>query len=882
MSCRISFNQHSLRVTLGIFLFLMLLPLKATETKYGVAVLNHNNELVFSYDVDSKIKNIENLAKTDHRIHVWRAKSTKNNGTTYFYFEDLCPWQDYASQIKRVVINDNFSTTLWIQLTFWFADMTSLTEIEGIEYLNTSGTSLMLYMFKDCKSLKTLDLSTFDTSKCTDFAFMFQGCENLEEVKVSSFNTTNATDMRCMFERCKKLKSLDLCSFDTGKVTNMSNMFYGCESLTELNLSSFNTSNVTNMRMMFSNCQNLASLDVHTFSTEKVTDMSYMFNACYKLTTLDLGGFTTKSLETADFMFYLCMNLETIYNGWTWTCSKSADTMFAQCLSLKGAIAFDQTKSGISYANPETGYFTMGIPCALLQSNGTLYFSFLPSTYIRAYSQGSYPFWYGDVITNYDFASDRWDVKNGDIKKVVIEERFKYAHPKHLRNFFYGLKNVTEISGLEYINTSGVTDMGQMFSGCSSLQSLNLDGFNTSDATDMSSLFNGCTNLSALKFPKSFDTSKVTDMSNMFFNCSSLTELHLDSLDTKKVEWMNGMFNGCTNLKTIYCDNTWTASYSSLMFFNCTSLQGARKYDSEKTDVSMANPQCYFTATKIQEYDLSICGVNVNNVNCHDLTSIPGVTVADGGHAYYDNNTKTLYLKGASIHTVVDNQPALVNKISGLTIYLEKGGKDGKSSILSERGIGMDLIEPTTIKSSDSSELVVTSMNTLFDPNYQWLQGAMYDVALRVRSTLSVESANMTVMGKYGICGVPDEGKGRMTMKGNSVIAAQGTNGSVTLMHNVTGDNVRIIQPEGAKNENGDVRLDGKTVTAWVFIVSSSESANPYDVNQDGKVDISDIVAVINTIAGDNTYKSTSDTNGDKKTDISDIVAIINAIAAGD
>ena len=119
-------------------------------------------------------------------------------------------------------------------------------------------------------------------------------------------------------------------------------------------------------------------------------------------------------------------------------------------------------------------------------------------------------------------------------------------------------------------------------------------------------------------------------------------------------------------------------------------------------------------------------------------------------------------------------------------------------------------------------------------------------------------------------------------MKGNSVIAAQGTNGSVTLMHNVLGDNVRVVQPEGAVNKNGYLSLDGKIVTAWVYIVSSSKNVNPYDVNQDGKVDISDIVAVINTIAGDSTYKDSSDTNGDNKTDISDIVAIINAIAAGD
>ena len=52
------------------------------------------------------------------------------------------------------------------------------------------------------------------------------------------------------------------------------------------------------------------------------------------------------------------------------------------------------------------------------------------------------------------------------------------------------------------------------------------------------------------------------------------------------------------------------------------------------------------------------------------------------------------------------------------------------------------------------------------------------------------------------------------------------------------------------------------------------------DVNRDGKIDISDIVAVINTIAGDSKYIDTADVNDDEKIDISDIVAIINAIAS--
>ena len=54
--------------------------------------------------------------------------------------------------------------------------------------------------------------------------------------------------------------------------------------------------------------------------------------------------------------------------------------------------------------------------------------------------------------------------------------------------------------------------------------------------------------------------------------------------------------------------------------------------------------------------------------------------------------------------------------------------------------------------------------------------------------------------------------------------------------------------------------------------------ALPGDVNQDGAIDISDIVAIINQIAGTATYEH-ADVNQDQKVDISDIVAVINIIA---
>ena len=72
------------------------------------------------------------------------------------------------------------------------------------------------------------------------------------------------------------------------------------------------------------------------------------------------------------------------------------------------------------------------------------------------------------------------------------------------------------------------------------------------------------------------------------------------------------------------------------------------------------------------------------------------------------------------------------------------------------------------------------------------------------------------------------------------------------------------------------------TVILFLFCGNMmAQTTRQGDVNHDGSVDISDIVAVINTIAGETTYSSSADVNKDDNTDISDIVAIINIIANG-
>ena len=58
-------------------------------------------------------------------------------------------------------------------------------------------------------------------------------------------------------------------------------------------------------------------------------------------------------------------------------------------------------------------------------------------------------------------------------------------------------------------------------------------------------------------------------------------------------------------------------------------------------------------------------------------------------------------------------------------------------------------------------------------------------------------------------------------------------------------------------------------------------SGSPYDVNEDLAININDVVAVINKMAGTADWPK-SDVNGDEKTDINDVVAIINAMANGE
>ena len=303
----------------------------SAEEAYAV-LSTDNTTLTFYYDLNKESRG---------GMSVGPFSSAENRG-----------WNDNASSITSVVFDSSFANDTTLTSTAnWFSGMSNLTAIDGLQYLNTKNVTDMVYMFSNCSSLTSLDVTHFNTQNVTNMAAMFNGCSGLTSLDVTGFNTQNVTNIGYMFQNCSALTSLDVTGFNTQNVRRIDGMFASCSGLTSLDLTGFNTQNVTTMNNMFNGCSGLTSLDLSNFNTQNVTGMNWMF----------LG----------------CSNLKTIYvgEGWSTAAVSSGNGMFDNCTALVGGTGtvYDAEHTDYTYAHIDggadnPGYFTM--PLSMGDANG--------------------------------------------------------------------------------------------------------------------------------------------------------------------------------------------------------------------------------------------------------------------------------------------------------------------------------------------------------------------------------------------------------------------------------------------------------------------------------------------------------------------------------
>ena len=462
----------------------------------------------------------------------------------------------------------HFNTANVTNMSYMFYNCKALTSLD-VTHFNTANVTNMGYMFYICSSLTSLDVTHFNTAKVTDMRYMFSSCSSLTSLDVTNFNTANVANMSYMFSGCSSLTSLDVTHFNTANVTNMSGMFYSCSALTSLDVTHFDTANVTTMNSMFYNCSKLTSLDVSKFNTVNVTNMSSMFSNCVALTSLYLTNFNTEKVTNMSSMFLACQALTTIYASSKFVTPQVSNSsgMFYNCRKLKGEeVCTNYKATDKTYAKIEGGYFSRAIP-RVKYADGTLTFFLASKETLGENEYGIYGLG----------AKPDWVWKNPNVTKVtkvVFDPAFANARPTNCYAWFQGYVNLTSIEGIEYLNTSQVTDMHNMFSECSHLQTTDFSGFDTRKVKDMSYMFHNCGSLKSLDI-SNFNTSEVTDMRGMFESCIGLTSLDLSHLNTSKVSVMASMFQSCINLLSVNLSGWDTRNVISMtrMFKRCHSLK---------------------------------------------------------------------------------------------------------------------------------------------------------------------------------------------------------------------------------------------------------------------------------------------------------------------
>ncbi len=896
-------------------------------------IMNESDKKMYFDNVDDGALNI---IRRDAYMY-WEGKDVTDSGHTNNpdFYPDYPKWHKFSiiKEIHTVIFLENFADVKPVCTKGWFAGFESLKTIISLKYLNTSNVKTMSEMFENCESLThldmisfntsnvtdmnsmfsgckslknvsllplntskvtnmhamflwceslpSLDLSSFNTSNVTDMSYMFNGCKSLEKVNLSSFNTSKVTDMSQMFIDCNQLKTLSVSNFNTANVTTMSQMFCRCESLESLDLSSFNTSNVGSMSNMFSSCGMLKRLDVSNFDTRKVQNMyemfsecsslktldvtsfranslkymQQMFGECSNLTALDLRHFTPQNVSDASYMFVNCSKLRTILSSDTWSVGIS-DGMFANCFALVGAIKYDDNKMSGSYANPTTGYFSSyktyplticgvtvdNLNCGdlttfegvgLRDPNG--YASYDPdvftlnlkSVYLTAIDQPAIKFQLGSIA--------RFNI-NVEEGTSTVRASSKAGIPA------IDLYNDTQIYGDGQLNVIGRSvRYGEIY-----------DGYEVPAIVAHKDL---------VLFGVSVTARGTYGIcgSTMYSGDGKISIFGYD-YDHRVVA--EGTKGSICNFKSSYITEQIQQPAGAKFSYNAVRLND----EIVKSEIIIGAP--------IVGTGIYIAGVEVNSVNSGDLSVISGVEVSEGGYMRYDWETNSLEMNGAKVST---DGIALLNRCKYLKI---KVVEKNDSSLSAGGEAALIIEEPTTITNPGDGLLFVQSD----------METNGKGILLRTdNGKLNVDDGRIYALGTYGICGDRYTYKngsmmmvgytGEVSVNGNSWIFSEGTYYDFGPLDNLTlGKNVHITEPLNATFEYNCVYYRNKPSNGIGVVI---EYYNPGDVNEDGNVDISDVVAVINTIAGNMTYGLTADVNSDNNIDISDIVAIINIIAGG-
>ena len=726
-----------------------------------------------------------------------------------------------------------------------FSNCTGLTSIS----IPNSVTSIGEYTFISCDGLTSI---TIPNSVTTIGRCAFQGCSGLISITIPNSVTTIGSDA---FNNCTGLTSIKI----PNSVTSIgSEAFYNCTGLTTVTIpNSVNTIG----HGTFTNCTGLTSVAIPNSmsSIESAT-----FSQCTRLTSINIPNSVT---SIGEYAFWNCTGLtsitipnsvNTIDRGAFYNCTGLTTITIPNSVSTIGSEAF-------SYC---TGLSSITIPNSVTTIGQSVF------------------------------------ADCSRLTSIVVNSGNKYFNDGNGCNcIIYSLSNTLVVGCATTTIPNSVTTIG----ACA---------------------FDRCIGLTSIEIPNSVTSIKF----RAFSNCSNLTSITIPNSVTSIEE---DAFNGCSCSIICLKEEPPTADYTSFnsnmtAYVPASAISAYRNAEGWKEmTILEASPEMIgiseidVTATAGPSHLIVTGGYNSNNL-----------TVTEFGFEGYEPFEEEIEVYGLDPET----EYTFI-----FYIDTKEAGRKAKEFTFKTSTLTMVPLSPKVVSVGNAIVATKTNLadeeknigfewraegwSDIHDSHYGqailydgMIEGSLHDLHLndtwKFRPYYKSDAGNYY----YGAWKGVDPNdisyfdpvvhtsrkvnvmKNTASVSGNVIsgtnqISTQGmkywkkTDDGDDSMEKFNAETVEV------KSIGQDISVDitdlefGTTYNFVAFVITNNGETyygetrlftterSPGDVNMDGIVDISDIVAVINHIAGTNVYKH-ADVNDDTNVDISDIVAIINIIAS--
>ena len=446
-------------------------------------------------------------------------------------------------------------------------------------------------MFRNMNNMPYLDMSYKGGPNIESSAFMFY-YSYIDEIKMDHYIFGIQGDRPRgygAFWGMNYTKKIDISYSDMSKVTRYDEMFDSCSSLEEINMSHINIEKLETAMHFCTDCSNLISFDISYAKTDSLKEIPYWFRRCYDLETVNFDGINLENVESMHYFFYECSSLKSIdFSQFKTPKLKSIQSFLGNCTSLE-------------YAN------ISNLGSDALESSYTLFIgdSQLKTVIAEKFNMGTSSFSMFSSCSSLEYI----DFNEANFSNIS----------GGFGSFSSGMQS--SIKKVDMKKAKLVGNLYYMFSGCTALEEVNMEGVECTQAISMSGMFSGCKQLKTVNF-KNATFGNITGMDWMFNECQKLEELDLSGLDLTNVYNFKKCFYNCYKLKSIIFGTTKTEHATNMenIFYNCKSLESLDLSFMDLTNVEYFG-DAFYHLDSLTKIDLSNQVVKVS-IGLYDIPAL--------------------------------------------------------------------------------------------------------------------------------------------------------------------------------------------------------------------------------------------------------------------